>query len=101
MFNAIKVPPNIAPPTTSFCTKFPAPAPGATVCPMYVLDCRNAFRAFVRVLTGVVVLEVKKLAAGLELWNDRTEVDLKADFEATPRVEVSLKGCRMVNAILR
>lgn len=52
-------------------------------------------------LTGVVVLEVKKLAAGLELWNDRTEVDLKADFEATPRVEVSLKGCRMVNAILR
>jgi hypothetical protein len=50
-------------------------------------------------LTGVVVREVKKLAAGL-LWNDRIVGDLKADFEATAMVEVSLNDCRIVKAIL-
>ena len=50
---------------------------------------------------GVAVLEVKKLAAGLEWWNDRIGADLNAVFETKPNVEVSLKGCRIVNAILR
>lgn len=51
---------------------------------------------------GVVVLEVKKFAAGLVEWNDRIGVvDLKIDFEATPSVEVSLNGCRIEKAILR
>jgi len=54
----------------------------------------------VSVPTGVVVLDVKKLMVG-RLWNDRTGADLKADFEATARVEVSLNGCRIVKAILR
>jgi hypothetical protein len=67
---------------------------------MYVLDCRNAFRAFVSVLIGVAVFEVKKVAAGREWWNARIGVDLNADFETAPRVTVSLKGCRIVNAIL-
>lgn len=49
---------------------------------------------------GVVVLDVKKFVAGL-LWNDRMAGDLKADFEATTRVELSLNGCRIVKAILR
>ena len=48
-----------------------------------------------------MVLEVKKLAAGLEWWNDRIGVDLNTVFETNPSVEVSLKGCRTVNAILR
>ena len=67
---------------------------------MYVLDCRKAFRAFVRVVTGVVVREVKKLVADL-LWNDRIAGDLKAVFEAPARAEVSLNDCRIVKAILR
>jgi hypothetical protein len=67
---------------------------------MYVLDCWKAFRAFVRVVTGVVVRDVKKLVAGL-LWNDRIAGDLKADFEATASVELSLNGCRIVKAIFR
>jgi hypothetical protein len=54
----------------------------------------------VRVVTGVVVREVKKLVAGL-LWNDRIAGDLKAVFEAPARAEVSLNGCRIVKAILR
>jgi hypothetical protein len=69
---------------------------------MYVLDCRKAFRAFVRVLMGVVVLDVKKFDAALVLWKVRTgAADLKADLEAAPRAEVSLNGCRNVKAILR
>jgi hypothetical protein len=69
---------------------------------IYVLDDRKAFRAFASVETGVVVLEVKKFAAGLDEWNDRIGIaDLKMDFEATPSVEVSRNGCRIVNAILR
>lgn len=69
---------------------------------MYVLDDRKALRALARVETGVVDLEVKKFAAGLVEWNDRIGVvDLKIDFEATPSVEVSRNGCRIVNAILR
>lgn len=56
----------MAPPTRSFCTRLPVSAAGAAGCCIYDLDCRNAFRAFARVLTGVVVFEVKKLAAGLE-----------------------------------
>jgi hypothetical protein len=60
----------------------------------------NAFRTFVRALDEAVFRDVKKFAAGLLLWNDRTGADLKADFEATARVEVSLNGCRIVNAIL-
>jgi hypothetical protein len=52
--------------------------------------------------TGVVVLEVKKFAAGLVEWNSRIGVaGLKTDFEATPSVEVSRNGCRIENAILR
>ena len=50
-------------------------------------------------LIGVVVLEVKKLAAGLEWWKARIGVDLNADFETYPRVEVSRKGWRIVNAM--
>lgn len=49
---------------------------------------------------GVVVRDVKKFAAGLELWNDRTGADLKAVFEAPARADVILNGCRIVNAIL-
>jgi hypothetical protein len=100
-FIATRVPPNIAPPTTSFCTKLPEFTVGETGCWIYVLDCRNTFRALVRVLTGVTVLDVKKLAAGLAWWYDRIGLDLNADFETKPIVDVSLKGCRTVNAILR
>lgn len=53
-----------------------------------------------RVVTGVVVRDVKKLVAGL-LWNDRNAGDLKAVFEAPAKAEVILNGCRIVNAILR
>ena len=56
----------MAPPISSFCPRFPAFAAGAALCWMYVLDCRNAFRAFVSVLIGVAVFEVKKVAAGRE-----------------------------------
>jgi hypothetical protein len=49
----------------------------------------------------VVALEVKKLLTSLLLWNARDGADLKADLEATERVEVSLKGCRSVKAMLR
>jgi len=52
------------------------------------------------VLVGAVVRDVKKFAAGLELWNDRMGADLNAVFEAPTRVEVSLNGCRIANAIL-
>lgn len=96
---ASNAPPNIAPPISSFWPKLPAFAAGA-VCWIYVLDCRKAFRAFASVLIGVAVLEVKKVAAGLEWWNARMGVDLKADFETAPSAEVSLSGCRIVNAIL-
>jgi hypothetical protein len=65
-FTARRVPPNMAPPIRSFCTRFPVSAAGATGCWIYALDCLNAFRAFARVLTGVVVLEVKELATGLK-----------------------------------
>ena len=69
---------------------------------MYVLDCRKTFRVFVRVLIGVVVLDVKKFDAGLALWKVRTgAADLKADLEAAPSIKVSLNGCRIVKAILR
>jgi hypothetical protein len=62
----------------------------------------NAFRALESVLTGVVVRDVKKLAAGRLLWNDRIgAADRKAVFDAAPRVEVSRKIGRIVNAILR
>jgi hypothetical protein len=68
---------------------------------MYVLDCRNAFRAFVRVLMGVAVRDVKKLAAAGLLWNVRMgDADLKADLDTAPRAEVILNGCRIENAIL-
>jgi hypothetical protein len=87
---ATSVPPTIAPPSASFWSKL-APWGAAAGC-WYVLDCRKAFRAFVRVLTGAVVLEVKKFVAGFELWNARTGVNLKADFEATTKEELSLKG---------
>lgn len=62
----MRVPPNIAPPISSFCPRPPAAAVGEADCCIYVLDCLKAFRAFVRVVIGVVVFEVKKLAAGLE-----------------------------------
>jgi hypothetical protein len=61
---ARRAPPNMAPPTSSFCPRLPAFAAGALGW-MYVLDCRKAFRAFASVLIGVAVLEVKKVAAGL------------------------------------
>jgi hypothetical protein len=77
----MRVPPNIAPPMSSLCPKLPAVAAGEAVCWIYVLDCRNALRAFASVLIGVVVLEVKKLAAGLEWWKARIGVSLNADFE--------------------
>jgi hypothetical protein len=94
------VPPNTAPPITSFWTKFPESAAGAAGCCIYVRDCLNAFRALESVLTGVVVRDVKKLAAGRLLWNDRIGVaDRKAVFDAAPRVKVSRKGCRIVKAI--
>jgi hypothetical protein len=51
-------------------------------------------------LAWVVALEVKKLLIGLLLWKARTGADLKADFETTEMVEVSLKGCRSVKAII-
>jgi hypothetical protein len=51
-------------------------------------------------LAWVVALEVKKLLIGLLLWNARAGADLKADLETTEIVEVSLKGCRSVKAIL-
>lgn len=90
----------MAPPTSSFCPKLPALAAGA-LCWIYVLDCRKAFRAFASVLIGVAVFEVEKVAAGLAWWKARIGVvDLNADFETAPSVEVSLKGCRIVNAIL-
>ena len=55
-----------------------------------------------RVLIGVVVLDVKKFDAGLALWKVRTgAADLKADLEAAPSTKVSLNGCRIVKAILR
>lgn len=47
----------------------------------------------------MVVREVKKLAAGLAWWKDRIGVDLKADLDTSPRVDVSRKGCRTVKAI--
>jgi len=53
------------------------------------------------VLTGVVVLEVKKFAAGRAWWNDRMGVDLNADLEMNPMVEVSRNGWRIEKAILR
>jgi hypothetical protein len=96
----MRVPPNIAPPISSFCPKLPAVAVGEAGCWIYVLDCRNAFRAFASVLIGVAVREVKKVAAGLEWWNARIGVDLNADFETQPTVEASLKGWRIANAIL-
>ena len=68
---------------------------------MYVLDCRNAFRALARVLMGVAVRDVKKLAAAGLLWNVRMGVaDLKADLDTAPRAEVILNGFRIENAIL-
>ena len=97
---ATSVPPTIAPPTASFWSKL-APWGAAAGCCIYVLDCRKTFRAFVRVLTGAVVLDVKKFVAGFVLWKARTGADLKADFEATTKVELSLKGWRIANAILR
>jgi hypothetical protein len=54
----------------------------------------------VRVLTGVVVRDVKKLVAGL-LWNDRIAGYLKAIFEAPARAELSLNGWRIEKAIGR
>lgn len=97
-WHAIQVPPTKAPPTSNFWPKFPAL--GATAgCCIYVLDCLNAFRAFESVVTGVVDRDVKKFAAGLLLWNDRTGADLKAVFEAPTSTDVSLNGCRTVNAI--
>lgn len=51
--------------------------------------------------TGVMALDVKKLVAGLLLWNARVEgMGLKADLEMVVMVEVSLKGFRSVNAIM-
>jgi hypothetical protein len=98
----MRVPPTIAPPTASFCIKLPLFAGCPIGCCIYVLDGRKAFRALERVETGVVVLEVKKFAAGLVEWNDRIGVaDLKIDFEATPSVEVSRNGCRIANAMLK
>jgi hypothetical protein len=44
---------------------------------------------------------VKKLLTGLLLWNAREGTDLKADLETMEMVEVSLKGCRSVKAMLR
>tara|TARA_R110002060_G_scaffold42182_1_gene53661 strand:- start:1373 stop:1531 length:159 start_codon:yes stop_codon:yes gene_type:complete len=45
---------------------------------------------------------VKNELAGLLLWNDRTgaAVERKAVFEAPASAEVSLKGWRIVKAIL-
>jgi len=54
----------------------------------------------VRALTGVLVRDVKKLAAGL-LWNVRIAGDLKAVFEDPARIVVSLNGWRIEKAILR
>ena len=51
-------------------------------------------------LGGAVVRDVKKFAAGRELWNDRIGADLNVVFEAPTRAEVSRKGCRIANAIL-
>lgn len=51
-------------------------------------------------VTGVVDRDVKKFAAGLLLWNDRTGADLKAVFEAPTSAEVSFRGCRIVKAML-
>lgn len=66
----------------------------------YDRDCLNALRAFVRVLMGAVVLEVKKFEDGRALWNVRTGAVLKADFDATTNVELSLKGWRSANAMV-
>ena len=63
---ARRVPPNIAPPIASFERMFPLFAGCAMGSCIYVLEDRKAFRALARVETGVVVLEVKKFAAGLE-----------------------------------
>jgi len=52
------------------------------------------------VLTGVVVREEKKFAAGL-LWNDRIAGDLTTVFEAPARAEVSLNACRIVKDMLK
>lgn len=50
----------------------------------------------------MAVRDEKKFFAGLLEWKDRTGADLKADLEAaTTMVEPSLRGCRIVNAILR
>jgi hypothetical protein len=71
-------------------------------CWIYVLEDRKAFRAFPNTwLDCVVVLEVKKFAAGLLEWNDRIGIaDLNMGFETTPSVLVSRNGWRIVNAIL-
>ena len=51
---------------------------------------------------GLVVREVKKLAAAGRLWwKALTGAVRKADFETSVIVEVSRKGWRMVKAILR
>lgn len=94
---ATSVPPNTAPPTTSFWTR-PEGFGIAAGC-WYVLDCLNAFRTFVSALVGVDVRDVKKFAAGLLVWNDRTGADLKADFEAAAKAEVNFSDCRTVNAM--
>lgn len=94
----MKVPPNIAPPTKSFCIRLPLFV-GAAGCCRYVRDCLNAFRAFASVLVAVV-RDVKKFAAGLELWNDRMGAELKAVFEAPTSVVESFNGCRITNAIV-
>jgi hypothetical protein len=98
---ARSVPPKRPPPIRTFCIKLPLTG-CAIGCCIYVLDDLKAFRAFASVLTGVVVLEVKKFAAGLDEWNERMgAADLKIDFDATPSEEVSRNGCRIVKAILK
>lgn len=69
---------------------------------MYVLDCcLNAFRALERVVMGVADREVKKFAFGV-WWKVRigVEEDLRSCLDAAPKLEVSLSGCRNVNAML-
>ena len=67
---------------------------------MYVLDCRNAFRALLSALLGAVERDVKKFAAGLVWWKPRTGADLNADLETSETADVSRSGCRIVSAIL-
>lgn len=44
---------------------------------------------------------MKKVAAGLLLWNERMgAADLKAVFEAPATAEVNLKGWRIENAMV-